>query len=246
MGQDSRKWDGITVYLPQVLAPGCPIGPIKPAIASSLSLPRDCIVCAGTTDSIAAFLASGARSPGEGVTSLGSTLVLKLLSTSPVHDARSGIYSHRLGNLWLVGGASNTGGAVLRQFFTDGELEYLSGKIDPVQASPLDYYPLPQTGDRFPINDPNLPPRLEPRPDNPVEFLHGLLESMARIEARGYQLLQQLGATVLSRVYTAGGGAKNPTWTAIRGRHLQVPMVTPVNRAAAYGTALLALRSVKP
>jgi len=83
MSQDSRKWDGTTVYLPQVLAPGCPIGQIKPAIASSLSLPRDCIVCAGTTDSIAAFLASGARTPGEAVTSLGSTLVLKLLSTIP-------------------------------------------------------------------------------------------------------------------------------------------------------------------
>ncbi|MBO1348006.1 MAG: FGGY-family carbohydrate kinase [Hormoscilla sp. GUM202] len=232
-------------HLPQVLAPGCPIGPIKPAIASGLSLPRECLVCAGTTDSIAAFLASGAQTPGEAVTSLGSTLVLKLLSYTPVNDARSGIYSHRLGNLWLVGGASNTGGAVLRQFFSDGELEYLSQKIDPARESPLDYYPLPQTGDRFPINDPHLPPRLEPRPDNPVEFLHGLLESMARIEARGYQLLQQLGATVLSRVYTAGGGAKNATWTAIRGRHLQVPMVTPVNRAAAYGTALLALRSVK-
>ncbi|MGK7901885.1 MAG: FGGY-family carbohydrate kinase [Hormoscilla sp.] len=232
-------------HLPQVLAPGCPIGPITPLIAEGLSLPRDCIVCAGTTDSIAAFLASGASSPGEAVTSLGSTLVLKLLSTTPVNDARSGIYSHRLGNLWLVGGASNTGGAVLRQFFTDGELEYLSSQIDPVQASPLDYYPLPQTGDRFPINDPNLPPRLEPRPDNPVEFLHGLLESMARIEARGYQLLQQFGATPLSRVYTAGGGAKNSTWTAIRQRHLQVPMVTPINTAAAYGTALLALRAVK-
>ncbi|MBC6422220.1 MAG: FGGY-family carbohydrate kinase [Hormoscilla sp. SP12CHS1] len=243
MGQDSRKWDGTTVYLPQVLAPGCPIGQLKPEIASSLSLPRDCIVCAGTTDSIAAFIASGARTPGEAVTSLGSTLVLKLLSTTPVNNAQSGIYSHRLGNLWLVGGASNTGGAVLRQFFTDGELEYLSQKIDPALASPLDYYPLPQTGDRFPINDPNLPLAIEPRPDNPVEFLHGLLESMAKIEARGYQLLQQLGATVLSRVYTAGGGAKNPTWTAIRGRHLQVPMMTPVNTAAAYGTALLALRA---
>lgn len=234
----------LPVHLPQVMAPGCPIGPITPAIASSFSLPRDCIVCACTTDSIAAFLASGAQTPGEAVTSLGSTLVLKLLSTTPVHDARSGIYSHRLGDLWLVGGASNTGGAVLRQFFTDAELEYFSRQIDRALASPLDYYPLPQIGDRFPINDPNLPPRLEPRPDNPVEFLHGLLESMARIEARGYQLLQQLGATPLSRVYTAGGGAKNSTWTAIRQRHLQVPMVTPVNSAAAYGTALLALRAV--
>jgi sugar (pentulose or hexulose) kinase len=73
-----------------------------------------------------------------------------------------------------------------------------------------------------------------------VEFLHGLLESIARIESRGYQLLQQLGATQLSRVYTAGGGAKNPAWNTIRRRHLQVPIVEPMQAAAAYGTALLA------
>ena len=48
---------------------------------------------------------------------------------------------------------------------------------------------LEKIGDRFPINDPYLEPRLAPRPDDPIEFLHGLLESMARIEAQGYKLL---------------------------------------------------------
>jgi sugar (pentulose or hexulose) kinase len=52
--------------------------------------------------------------------------------------------------------------------------------------------------------------------------------------------LQQLGATPLTHVYTAGGGAKNPTWTMIRGRHLNVPILPPMHTAAAYGTALLA------
>ena len=64
---------------------------------------------------------------------------------------------------------------------------------------------------------------------------------MARIEARGYQLLQQLGATQLTRVYTAGGGANNSTWTTIRERHLKVPVVPSMHTAAAYGTALLAM-----
>jgi sugar (pentulose or hexulose) kinase len=199
------------------------------------------VVCAGTTDSIAAFLASGARSPGEAVTSLGSTLVLKLLSRTRVEDTRYGIYSHRLGDLWLTGGASNTGGAVLRQFFTDAQLESLSCQINLEKESQLDYYPLVKAGDRFPINDPQLPPRLEPRPDNPVKFLHGLLESIAKIEVQGYNLLQGLGATHLSRVYTAGGGAANSSWTAIRARYLKVPLVMPAHTAAAYGTALLAM-----
>jgi sugar (pentulose or hexulose) kinase len=230
--------------LPLVLVPGTPVGHVTAEIAHRFGLRRDCLVCAGTTDSIAAFLASGARSPGEAVTSIGSTLVLKLLSHNRVEDSRFGVYSHRLGDLWLTGGASNTGGAVLRQFFTDAQLQEFSKQIDANKESQLDYYPLTKPGDRFPINDPQLQPRLEPRPDDSVEFLHGLLESMARIEAHGYQLLQKLGATALSHVYTAGGGAKNPTWTRIRARHLQVPTIPPVHTAAAYGTALLAMRGI--
>ncbi|MEH1826912.1 MAG: FGGY-family carbohydrate kinase [Nostoc sp.] len=231
----------IPIQLPKVLSPGTPIGELRPEIADKFGFRRDCLVCAGTTDSIAAFLASGAKLPGEAVTSLGSTLVLKLLSRTRVEDARYGIYSHRLGDLWLTGGASNTGGAVLKKFFTNAELESLSREIDASIASELDYYPLLKVGDRFPINDPDLRPRLEPRPDNPVQFLHGLLESIARIEARGYELLQQMGADKLSRVYTAGGGAANYTWTAIRARNLQIPVVASVYTEAAYGTALLAM-----
>jgi D-ribulokinase len=232
----------LAIHLPKVVAPGTPIAEVLPDVASKLDLPKNCIVCAGTTDSIAAFLASGAKSPGEAVTSLGSTLVLKLLSRTRVDDAQYGIYSHRLGDLWLVGGASNTGGAVLRHFFSDAELENLSCRIDAERESPLEYYPLLKVGDRFPINDPHLAPKLEPRPADAVEFLHGLLESIARIEARGYSLLQQLGATALTCVYTAGGGAKNLTWKTIRTRHLKMPILPPRHTAAAYGTALLAMQ----
>jgi len=229
-----------TPELPQVIAPGTPVGEVRTQVGDRFGFSRDCMVCAGTTDSIAAFLASGVNLPGEAVTSLGSTLAVKLLSHTRVDDSRYGIYSHKLGDLWLVGGASNTGGAVLRHFFTDVELDNYSTQIDPEQESLLDYYPLLKKGDRFPINDPNLPPRLEPRPTDSVEFLHGLLESIARIEARGYQLLQELGATPLTKVYTAGGGAKNAVWSAIRKRYLKVPVETPVHTAAAYGSALLA------
>jgi D-ribulokinase len=229
--------------LPQVLTPGTPIATIQPEVATRFGFSSNCLICTGTTDSIAAFLASDARSPGEAVTSLGSTLVLKLLSRQRVEDGRSGIYSHRLGDLWLVGGASNTGGAVLQHFFSTAELATLSAQIPVKQPSSLDYYPLLAPGERFPINDPNLLPRLEPRPDDPVAFLHGLLESMARIEALGYQRLQELGADPLSRVYTAGGGAENTVWGQIRSRHLHVPVVRSPQTEAAYGTARLALQA---
>ena len=226
--------------LPQILAPGTVVDRVTEINSNNLGLSANCEVIAGTTDSIAAFLASGATHPGEAVTSLGSTLVLKLLSQTKVDAAEFGIYSHRLGNLWLTGGASNTGGAVLKHFFSSQQLEELSAQIDSNRVSPLNYYPLLEPGDRFPFNNPELPPQLTPRPDDPQEFLHGLLEGISRIEALGYQKLQSLGASPLTRVYTAGGGAKNESWRKIRQRHLKVSVSVSANIEAAYGTALLA------
>uniref|UniRef100_A0A0E0FYX0 D-ribulose kinase n=1 Tax=Oryza nivara TaxID=4536 RepID=A0A0E0FYX0_ORYNI len=204
--------------------------------------PKNCVVCTGTTDSIAAFLAARTTEPGKAVTSLGSTLAIKLLSNARVDDARFGVYSHRLDDMWLVGGASNTGGAVLRQLFTDDQLVALSHEIDPSVPSLLDYYPLPKRGERFPVSDPNMMPRLQPRPESDTAYLHGILESIARIEAKGYNLLKELGASMVEEVLTAGGGARNDKWTAIRGRVLGVPVRKAEQTEAAYGAALLALK----
>ncbi|WVZ62819.1 hypothetical protein U9M48_012519 [Paspalum notatum var. saurae] len=170
--------------LPSVRAPGAPIAALKDDVCSEYGLSKKCVVCTGTTDSIAAFLAAGTGEPGIAVTSLGSTLAIKLVSEVRVDDARFGVYSHRLDDTWLVGGASNTGGAVLRRLFTDDQLAALSEHIDPAVRSPLDYYPLPKKGERFPISDPGMMPRLEPRPESDAEYLHGILESIARIEVR--------------------------------------------------------------
>lgn len=238
----ARQVDG---WLPRVQAPGSLFGPVSEQASDRYGLPRNCAVMAGTTDSIAAFLASGAQAPGQAVTSLGSTLVIKLLSEQRVDDSRYGIYSHRLGNLWLVGGASNTGGAVLRQYFSDDQLRRLSAQITGDRPSPLSYYPLPRPGERFPISDPTLEPKLTPRPANPVDFLHGLLEGIARIEAQGYERLVELGATPPTQIFTAGGGAKNTTWMTIRQRLLSTPVTTATATAAAFGTAGLALQGLK-
>lgn len=231
--------------LPSVQAPGTSIGYLKEGIRTEFGFPKDCVVCTGTTDSIAAFLAARATEPGKAVTSLGSTLAIKLLSTSRIEDARFGVYSHRLDDKWLVGGASNTGGAVLRQIFTDEQLEKLSEHIDPMEVSPLDYYPLQVVGERFPVADPKMVPRLHPRPQSDVEYLHGILESIARIEAKGYSLLKDMGATQVDEVFTAGGGAKNEKWSKIRERVLGLPVSRAIQIEAAYGAALLALKGAQ-
>ncbi len=233
----NQSWSHL---LPKVLVPGQIVGRLKADIVQRFGLSPQCDVVAGTTDSIAAFLASGACQLGDGVTSLGSTLAIKLLSAQRVEASEYGIYSHRLGDYWLAGGASNTGGAVLKQFFDADTLTRLSQRIDPAAAIDLDYYPLLKPGERFPINDPQLAPRLTPRPADDASFLHGLLMGIARIEQRGYDLLVQRGTSAVRQIYTAGGGAHNPAWTQLRERLLQVPIKIATSTEAAVGAAYLA------
>lgn len=230
--------------LPQVVTPGTAIGQVQPAWCRRHGFASDTVLAAGTTDSTAAFLATGAAQPGEAVTSLGSTLVLKVISERPVHAPEYGVYSQPLGNRWLVGGGSNSGGAVLRQFFSDAAMAVLTLLLQPEHLTGLDYYPLLAPGERFPICDPALPPRLTPRPDDDAVFFQGLLEGIARIELRGYQLLAELGAPWPTSVRTVGGGARNTAWTALRHMLLQLPMPEPVHTQAAYGTALLARQAL--
>ncbi|HEY8553985.1 MAG TPA: preQ(1) synthase [Burkholderiales bacterium] len=229
-----------TGLLPQVHAPGDVLGRISPETAQLFGLPPDTEVAAGTTDGVAAFLATGASEPGHGVTVLGSTIVLKVLAETPIASAANGAYSHRLGRYWLAGGASNSGGNVLAQYFTPEQLREMTPLLDPDTPTGLNYYPLIDIGERFPVNDPNRPPKLEPLPGDSLVFLQGMLEGMARIEADGYAVLTELGAPPLRAVWTTGSGSQNPAWTRIRARTLGVPLRAPRSPHPAFGAALVA------
>jgi sugar (pentulose or hexulose) kinase len=226
--------------LPAVKPAGTRLGSLRPGLSEELGLPHDLQIVAGTTDSVAAALACGLHRAGDGATALGSTLAIKLLSPEPVFAPAYGVYSHRLFDDWLVGGASNSGGAVLRQFFSDAEMAAMQPSLQPDHPTGLDYYPLPAPGERFPVNDPQLAPRITPRPKQPVRFFQGLLEGIAAIEAQAYRRLQDLGAPAVRQVFTTGGGARNSAWQRIRQRHLGVPVSRARHDQAAYGAALLA------
>jgi len=213
------------VELPRAVAPGTRLDRVSLTAARATGLPQHTRVLAGTTDSTAAVVATGALSPGDAVTCLGSTLVLKIIGPDPIAAPDYGVYSHRFGERWLIGGASNSGGAVLRHYFDDAELRSLSTTLDPDRPTGLDYYPLLAPGERFPINDSALPPRLDPRPADDGRFLQGLLEGIARIEAAGYRRLQQLGAPPPRTVLTTGGGAANAGWTEIRRQRLGISVM---------------------
>jgi xylulokinase len=250
-----------------IVSPGTPLGTIDASVAQTLGLSPTTVIVGGTTDSNAAFLAAAGTSPllGTAVTSLGSTLAMKQLSRTYVEDADRGVYSHRFPTfpgsssnnhnneeedgepIWLVGGASNVGCAILRQLqYSNDELAECSRHIDPETDSPYQYYPLIQKGERFPIADSNKEPILEPIPSSRKDYLHGLLQSIGDVERDGFAVLQELGAPPPTIVYTSGGGSKNPMWTRLRERRLREKFgidiqVLPADcTEPSYGAALLA------
>jgi sugar (pentulose or hexulose) kinase len=232
--------NSLSNLLPKVSATGQCLGTISAKIAQELHVPLQLKIVAGTTDSIAAFIATGANKIGDAVSSLGSTLAIKMLVDQPIYAPKMGIYSHRLANNWLVGGASNTGGAVLLKYFDKAQLASFTQQLNPAKLLHLHYYPLAQKGERFPIADSNKQPMLNPRPSSDAEFFQAMLEGMADIETTAYQCLRQLGAVQARQIYTVGGGGRNEKWTIIRQNKLGVTLKTPVHSEAAYGSALLA------
>jgi len=119
---ESSSWTGsvraaglLDERLPVVRRPAEPIGQVSCVAAAETGLPARVPVLAGATDGMASVIASGASRRGDANTTLGTTLVWKVL-----HDrkpaARSRIYFHlHPGGLWVPGAASNTGlGSVQR------------------------------------------------------------------------------------------------------------------------------------
>ncbi|MHB1567510.1 MAG: FGGY-family carbohydrate kinase [Acidiferrobacter sp.] len=246
MGAENGRWApwlrtlGLAPLLPRIVTPGTVIGTLRASLARRYRLPKRPQIVAGTTDSIAGVLALGRLAPGTGITSLGSTLVVKIVSRQPLGRPVAGVYSHKLGPQWFIGGASNSGGRVLRQYFTDTALERLSATLPDAVPTGLNYYPLVGKGERFPVSDPEMAPRVSPRPADDRQFLQGLLEGMAAIEQHSYQRLQEAGAPPLRQVITVGGGATNHAWRQIRAQYLGVPVSRQTARPAAYGVARLA------
>ena len=254
------------VLLPQhVLSPGqkASLGIsqcfVKDEYSRRWNFPENVQVIAGTTDSNAAFFAAtnNQATLGTAVVSLGSTLAIKQVSGVRIEDASRGVYSHRFPSssksskaLWLAGGASNVGCAVLRQEnFSNEELEALSAEIDPGTDSQLNYYPLVGKGERFPVADSEKDPVLEPKPSTRSEYLKAILQGINDVEIEGFRAVCALGGSPPSQIFTCGGGSRNDVWTQMRERRLRTVfgslkgVEVAENTEASYGAALLAKAS---
>tara|TARA_Y100000768_G_scaffold384394_1_gene368352 strand:+ start:398 stop:1666 length:1269 start_codon:yes stop_codon:yes gene_type:complete len=225
--------------LPKILSPGTSMNSLQNKELLELGFSDKTQVVAGTTDSIAAFLATGANKIGQAVTSIGSTLVVKYISEKPIFNKDYGIYSHKLGSKWLAGGASNVGGNILKHLFED-RIELLSRQVNPSKLTGLNYYPLIKKGERFPYNDPNKKAILEPKPDSEIIFFQAILEGISNVEKLCYERLKEIGGDYPLEIFTVGGGANNENFNKIRSKILGIELAIPLSTQASFGSALIA------
>jgi sugar (pentulose or hexulose) kinase len=233
--------------LPAVRPIGETLGTVGKSAAEEFGLSRSCRIVAGMTDGTAACAASGARRIGDMNTTLGTTVVWKMLSSSLVADPKGRLYSHRHpGGAFLPGGAGNAGGEGLKVFLNPGSssmeehLGRLARRLAPGPPTGSATYPLPSPGERYPFVDPSFEAFTTQAGRDETTVYRSCLEGIACIERWGYEVARELGAESDGDIWTTGRGAYLDVWMQIRADFLNRPVCRAAVPESAFGSALVA------
>ena len=244
---EERKWSEAvnlanvpSEWLPVVVRPGQQVGILSPRASSQTGLVAGIPVLAGATDGMASLIACGAYQPCHANTTLGTTLVWKVLAkTKP--GLAPGIYCHlHPSALWAPGAASNTGPGSLRPNdpgLTPSEMDRLAV---PHLPTTVVCYLLPSQGERFPFVNALAKSFLEGEAHGPGEWYAAQLQSLSFVERWGYEVLEKCGVEVGEVVYSAGGAARSPILSKLRAEVLNRAVVRCRYPTSAFGAAILA------
>ncbi|MFC8344678.1 FGGY-family carbohydrate kinase [Streptomyces sp. NPDC057280] len=236
---------GVPVPLPDVVRPGTRLGEVCASAAEATGIPAGTPVVAGMTDGCAAQIASGALRAGSWNSVLGTTLVLKGASPTPVHDPTGVVYNHRAPDgSWLPGGASGVGAGVLTAAFAGADPAAMDARAARHEPAGAIAYPLVSPGERFPFLAPGATSLLLGEPAGESDLWAALLQGVAFTERLCLDYLDHLGAPLDGPLTFTGGAARSPYWNQLRadvlGREVRVPEQTE----PALGMAALAAHGV--
>lgn len=227
--------------LPPLARPGTALGRVCKAAAANTGIPEGAPVVAGMTDGCAAQLAAGVLSPGEWGFTVGTTTVLKGVSTELLHDPTGALYSHRSPDgLWWPGGASSAGAGLLSRDFSPADFAELERQATTYEPAGCVTYPLVSVGERFPFRRLDAG-RLDlgtPRDD--ADRFAAILQGVGYVQRLCLDHLRTLGAKVADRVTVTGGAARSAYWTQLMADILRREVAVPRYSEGALGMAVLA------
>ena len=256
-----RQWDSMILdaiglrkeLLSHSTDPLTTLGGITSETASLTGLREDIHVVLGCSDGALSNVGSGALSPGILACMVGTSGAARVTSERPLLHPQGSTWCYYVAqDLWIVGGASNNGGNVLKWFrdnMAHGTIDY--GQISELAAASIPgsngllFLPF-LAGERFPYN-----------PKSQGAFLGLTLSTessdvaRAMMEGVAFQLLRIFEDVVKvgsqpTEIRVTGGIVNSPVWLEIvanvLGRELVIPLV---KEASALGAAMLALVATK-
>ena len=226
--------------LPRVVRPSAWVGTVCPRASEETCLKPGTPILAGATDGMASLIASGAREPGHANTTLGTTIVWKVLARNKPRLAQ-GVYCHRHPcNLWAPGAASNTGPGSLRSEKAGLASSELDRTVAGYLPSSTLCYLLRSRGERFPFLNAGAEGFFEGDPATPAESYAAQLQSLAFVERWGYERLADCGVAVGPEVFSTGSAAASPAFSQLRASVLRRKVYRCHFPTSAFGAAILA------
>ncbi|RKX94742.1 MAG: hypothetical protein DRP84_06255 [Spirochaetes bacterium] len=226
--------------LPKIVKTGKVIAELDEDIRKKYGIKKSVKIVAGATDSTTGFYSSGAKDIGDWNTTLGTVLGLRGIFDRFIPDKEGLLYTHRHADgYWLPGGASNTGGEVLRLFFGNSVKEY-DEKISELPPTGGIIYPLARTGEKLPFFNMKAKGFIKLNSCKPDIFFKAILEGLSYVEKMIYKKIEGLGYRVNDTIYAVGGGAYSLPWLKIRANIMGKTMARAKIVETAFGSCIIA------
>jgi xylulokinase len=238
--------------LPQIVAPGTPMGTAESELAKKLGV-ANATICQGMTDGTAGSLTMGLLHPNDTGINIGSTTVPKIVvekTDLPIHPA---IYYHRHPiKGYLAGAATGAAGSFFSWF-----IEKIIG-LPLQEAIPLaEQYDSPGNeclffpqGDRSPFDDPqmgaaflNMWPTDTESQEARGELIRGLITGMTLMESLYIKIFEELFEPI-SEVKIISKSTKWPFWNKLRASIYEKP-ISIVRETPNIGALMPALLQLK-
>lgn len=235
--------------LPRLYESYAPVGTLLPAVAASLGLPENVVVCAGAGDNAAAAVGTGVV--GEG----GCNISLGTSGTVFISSARFGAqqanelhsFAHADGGYHLMGcmlSAASCNKWFLEEVLHTSDHAAEQSAIDEAKLGRNRVFFLPYLmGERSPINDTDARAAFigMSMDSTRADMVQAVFEGVAFAIRDSVEAARALGIDI-PRSMICGGGSKSVLWTKIMANVLGIPLDIPATeQGPGYGGALLAM-----
>ncbi len=250
-----RAWDpealrlaGITPDRLPALRPSAHQLPLSPAGADAVGLPASAVIILGGSDGALANLGAGAVEVGTAALTIGSSGALRFIGAAPLTHPDEHTWCYLVpGGAYLVGGAINNGGIVLKWFhdtFAEVEDEQDAAAALPPGAEGLIFLPF-LTGERCPNWNADARGVLFGLAlgHTRAHIVRAIMEGVA---FRMYSILRALDSLdTITAIHASGGFINSPLWLQIVadvfGRAIRLPDTREMSGMGAVFVAMQAL-----